>query len=283
MILLASDTSTKSLSIAILQDGILLAGMTEQTGTTHCQTYMPAIQKLLEESGLRFSDIDLYACTVGPGSYTGIRIGVSTTKTMAYAGKKNAIGVSTLETLSIPHRSDTRMVCPILDARNRRVFSSGYCSDELVIPEANRTIEDLLDRISEILKGKPGIPGNERKNETTNGSENGSNNGSENGSEKGKPGMDLIFCGDIALAYQEDPVVKEKLKPLLDGHLLNQVFFLNSVPQAADAGVIAFRKFCTAGEGTNDGDPFALEANYLSPSQAERMKRSRAEASQSGS
>ncbi len=187
------------------------------------------------------------------------------------------------------------MVCPILDARNRRVFSSGYCSDELVIPEANRTIEDLLDRISEILKGKPGIPGNERKNETTNGSENGSknvsnnvsNNGSENESknesEKDKPGMDLIFCGDIASAYQEDPVVKEKLKPLLDGHLLNQVFFLNSVPQAADAGVIAFRKFCTAGEGTNDGDPFALEANYLSPSQAERMKRSRAEASQSGS
>lgn len=252
MIILASDTSTKSLSVAICRDGIPIGSVTEQTGTTHCQTHMPAIQKLLAESGLSFSDIDLYACTVGPGSYTGIRIGVSTTKTMAYASKKGAVGVSTLETLAISHLSGTRMVCPILDARNRRVFSSGYVADNLAIPEANRSIEDLLALISDVLGNRPAMPGNE------------------------KPGMDLVFCGDTASAYQEDPVVKEKLRTLLDAHLLHQALFLDTVPQAADTAAIAYHRFCLESREAKAFDPFALQANYLSPSQAERMKKSRA-------
>ena len=149
MIILASDTSTKTLSVAICREGTLLAGSTEQTGTTHCQTHMPVILKHLTDAGLRFCDIDLYACTVGPGSYTGIRIGISTTKAMAFAAGKKAIGVSTLETLARPHQTTGRMVCPILDARNRRVFSSGYLAEDLRISEANRSIEDFTSVMSD--------------------------------------------------------------------------------------------------------------------------------------
>ena len=67
MILLASDTSTKSLSVAVCKDGTLIRGITEQTGMTHCQTYMPAVLRLLEESGLCFSDIDLVCLHGRPG------------------------------------------------------------------------------------------------------------------------------------------------------------------------------------------------------------------------
>ncbi len=256
MIILASDTSTKTLSVAICRERTLVAGSTEQTGTTHCQTHMPVVLKLLTEAGLRFCDIDLYACTVGPGSYTGIRIGVSTTKAMAFAAGKKAIGVSTLETLARPHQAAGRMVCPILDARNRRVFSSGYLAADLGVPEANRSIEDFMEQISEVLKvafAGENVP------------------------------PDLVFCGDAASVFEADPKVKERMASLAKTGLVNTVSFLATVPEASDAADIArlkWTKACQAdnanagaGAGAGTGDPFALEANYLSPSQAERMKK----------
>lgn len=291
MIILASDTSTKSLSVAISQDGMPVAHSTKQTGTTHSQTHMPAIQKLLDDSSLHFTDIDLYACTVGPGSYTGIRIGVSTTKTMAYASKKCAVGVSTLETLAFPHNAETRIVCPILDARSRRVFSSGYFSSGLVIPEANRTMEELLVLISDYIKSQPIHENNNEQEDFSNNI----NSDNENFNKKIlkceikpeceiKPGIELVFCGDAASLYKDDPIVAEHLKLMLKASVLSGVLFLETVPEASEIAKIAYIKFCDLLKKPDTDtmspefdpfgtySPFALEANYLSPSQAERMK-----------
>lgn len=291
MIILASDTSTKSLSVAICQDGISVAHSTKQTGTTHSQTHMPTIQKLLDDSNLHFADIDLYACTVGPGSYTGIRIGVSTTKTMAYASKKCAVGVSTLEVLAIPHHAETKMVCPILDARSRRVFSSGYFSGVLVIPEANRTMEELLDLISEYIKLQS-IPENNREPKDFSNCVIYDNEHideikpkcdiKQNCDEETK--VELVFCGDAASLYIDDPAIAEGLKNLLETGGLSKVSFLETVPEAYNVAKIANTKFCNMLKEPDTSamtsrfypfgvfSPFALEANYLSPSQAERMK-----------
>lgn len=269
MIILASDTSTKTLSVAICREGALLAGVTEQTGTTHCQTHMPVIQRLLAQAGLHFGDIDLYACTIGPGSYTGIRIGVSTTKAMAYASDKPAIGVSTLETLAKPHQRTDRMICPVLDARNRRIFSSGYRSDGRIIPEANRSIEEFLNLITGILEAGPV--------------------------------SELVFCGDAALLFKEDPFVKNQMESLSTAGFVNAATYLATVPEASDVADIA-RRMLLEGKKSNDssfspgenesrpyfiekknaGDPFTLEANYLSPSQAERIKKAAAQVPHAG-
>lgn len=256
MILFASDTSTKSLSIAICQDEELIGGMTVRTGITHSQTYMPAVLELLKEYGMHFSDIDLFACTVGPGSYTGIRIGVATTKTMAYASKKGAIGVSTLETLAFAQRGDDRLVCPILDARNRRVFCGGYLSGNPVLSEANRSIEELLEQIATFLETAACGHCNDCSS-----------------SENKKTAVDVIFCGDAACKYQQDPAVGEHLNSLIDKGLIRRVGFLDTVPEAADTARVAHRKFLACGKNSGLTDPFALEARYLSPSQAERMKK----------
>lgn len=151
------------------------------------------------------------------------------------------MGLSTLETLARPHQHAGRIVCPVLDARNRRVFSSGYFENERVIPEQNRTIEDLLERITGVLSGIKG------------------------------EGTELVFCGDAASIFRMDAVVQEKLRPLLGSGLLSRVLFLDTVPQAADAAVLAYGIFCRTDREMFD--PFGLEASYLSPSQAERMKK----------
>jgi tRNA threonylcarbamoyladenosine biosynthesis protein TsaB len=255
MILFASDTSTKSLSIAICRDEELIGGMTERTGVTHSQTYMPAILELLKDNGMHFSDIDLFACTVGPGSYTGIRIGVATTKTMAYASRKGAIGVSTLETLAFAQQGEGRLVCPILDARNRRVFSGGYLSGDPVLSEANRSIEELLDELAVFL----GTSACDQQKETST-------------PKNEKAAVDVIFCGDAARLYREDPDVRARLESLIGSGRITAAVFLDTVPEAADTARIACRRFLACGGDPALSDPFALEARYLSPSQAERMK-----------
>ena len=255
MILFASDTSTKSLSIAVCRDEELICGMTERTGVTHSQTYMPAVLELLKDNGMHFADIDLFACTVGPGSYTGIRIGVATTKTMAYASKKGAIGISTLETLAFPQRDCGRLVCPILDARNRRVFSGGYLSGDPVLPEANRSIEELLDQIAAFFTASAC----DRRKPSVHPEDQG-------------PAAGVVFCGDAARAYREDPAVSERISSMIREGLIRTADFLDTVPEAADTARIACRRFLAGGGDPGLTDPFALEARYLSPSQAERMK-----------
>lgn len=236
MKILSSDTSTKSLSVAICEGNEIIINYTIQTGTTHSQTYMPAVLKIMQEACLQFSDIDLFVCTTGPGSYTGIRIGVSTTKAMAYAAKKGAVGISTLETLAFPHNGNGILVCPMLDARSHRVFSCAFSSGTIVMPEANRTLDEFLSGIADYMKNE------------------------------GTPCLELIFCGDGVGIYQND----DDMSGFANG-IKCPISFKPTVPEAADAAKIAYMKYCHD-DPKITSDPFLLKANYISPSQAERNR-----------
>lgn len=270
MIILASDTSTKSLSVAILREGNPVGSITKNTGMTHSQTHMPAVIQLLKECALDFSDIDLYACAIGPGSYTGIRIGIATTKAMAYAAGKGAVGFSTLEILAVPQQVVNRIVCPILDARSRRVFSSAYYFDQQIVDEGNRTIGDLISLLNNWMSKVP---------------------------VKTATPPELVFCGDAASLYQDDPETLQQIDSWVADGLIRSVLFIPTMPEALDIAMLAYvksqncmdtkkiqnhggyKKESESGSGSGSDlswcDPFAMEANYLSPSQAERMRNQR--------
>ena len=126
MNILAIDTSALTATAAILADDTLLGEISTTTRLTHSQTIMPMIDELLKKVNLDISDIDLFACSEGPGSFTGLRIGIGTIKGLAYGLGKAAVGVSTLEALA--HNLDVTdlVICPIMDARRGQLYNALY-------------------------------------------------------------------------------------------------------------------------------------------------------------
>jgi tRNA threonylcarbamoyladenosine biosynthesis protein TsaB len=155
MLILAVNTATPSISVALWQDGRLAAGLTLEAGRPHAETLLPAVRQLLDQTSFAVSSVDAFACTIGPGSYTGIRIGVSAVKAMAYACNKPVVGVSTLEALVWPYAGCPGiMACPVLDARNRRVYAAAWRGGLNVLPEANWLASELIGRLLLLLDGQ---------------------------------------------------------------------------------------------------------------------------------
>jgi tRNA threonylcarbamoyladenosine biosynthesis protein TsaB len=102
MLILACDTTGKSLAVALVRDGRLVGDRRYLLGYNHAVTHMPQVMDLLATCEVEPAEIDLFACTTGPGSFTGTRIGLSSFKAMAYAAGKPLVGVSTLEVLAWP-------------------------------------------------------------------------------------------------------------------------------------------------------------------------------------
>ena len=100
MILLAFETSAKAASAAVLQDETLLGETYLNCGLTHSRTLMQAAQQLLENCGLTAKDVTAVACAAGPGSFTGVRIGVAAAKGFAWGAELPCVGVSTLEAMA---------------------------------------------------------------------------------------------------------------------------------------------------------------------------------------
>ena len=96
MKILALETSAKAVSAAVSENGRILAAGYQDTGLTHSRTLMPIVEHILKNTDLKLSDMDAIAVAVGPGSFTGIRIGVSAAKGLAFSVDKPAVGVSTL-------------------------------------------------------------------------------------------------------------------------------------------------------------------------------------------
>lgn len=145
MLILACDTSSSSCSAGLYEDGRVIAQTLLSLGKTHSLTFMPLVHDLMIQSGRTYKDLDAFACAVGPGSFTGIRIGVSAVKAMAMVAAKPAIAVSSLAALAFPFsHAQKALVVAMTDARNRRVFSSAYCAGVQVIPEKARTIEEMI-------------------------------------------------------------------------------------------------------------------------------------------
>ncbi len=129
MRVLAVDTSTDTAGVAIAQDGRIIADCSMKGRHFHSVRLTPMINDILKDTGLCPADIDCFAAALGPGSFTGLRIGIATVKAMAYALSKTVAGVGTLEALAcgvsrmLP---DDSVICPIMDARNMQVYTAVF-------------------------------------------------------------------------------------------------------------------------------------------------------------
>ncbi|MCL2580417.1 MAG: tRNA (adenosine(37)-N6)-threonylcarbamoyltransferase complex dimerization subunit type 1 TsaB [Oscillospiraceae bacterium] len=124
MKILALDTSSRAASCAIMRDGVLAGEFFANIGLTHSQTAMPMVEAMLEQTKINLHEIDVFAVTTGPGSFTGLRIGVSCVKGMAAALNKPCAGVSTLLALAGGVSVFSGYICPVMDARREQVYTA---------------------------------------------------------------------------------------------------------------------------------------------------------------
>jgi len=134
MIILAVDTTTFAGSVALLENTKLLSEVNIESFSTYSERLLPSINFLLEINKLRIQEIDAFAMAIGPGSFTGIRIGLSMIKSFSYASGKPIAPVSSLKALALKlFRSQSRLICPILDAKKGEIYAALFESrkDEL--------------------------------------------------------------------------------------------------------------------------------------------------------
>ena len=126
MMLLALESSAKAASCAVLSDGVLLASAWQATGLTHSRTLLPMVEEMLRSSELAVQDMDAFAVAAGPGSFTGLRIGVSAVKGLAWAAEKPCIPVSTLEAMAWPLAHLEGSIVCAMDARRQQIYNAAF-------------------------------------------------------------------------------------------------------------------------------------------------------------
>jgi tRNA threonylcarbamoyladenosine biosynthesis protein TsaB len=154
MKILSIETSTRVGSVAIIEDEHLIAEYILNVVSTHSERLLPSIDQILKDSQLTVRDIEGFAVSLGPGSFTGLRIGISTVKGLALATGRAVVGVPTLDCLAHNIAFTHLLVCPILDARKGEVYTALYQGDgsgrlEKLTPDLALKPEELLTRIKE--------------------------------------------------------------------------------------------------------------------------------------
>jgi len=165
MIILALESSAKSASAALCADGQLLGQSFQNNGLTHSRTLLAMTESLISNLGVRMSDINLVAVSSGPGSFTGVRIGVSAAKGLALGLGIPVCGVSTLEAMAYQITEPGILICPVMDARRSQVYNALFmwedgslkrlCSDRAI------SLQDLADELRSSVtpdslgKGRP--------------------------------------------------------------------------------------------------------------------------------
>ncbi len=153
MKVLAVDTSSMVAAAAVLENDRLLGEYILNHKKTHSQKLMPMIERLMKDLELNPRDIDVYAASVGPGSFTGLRIGVTTIKSIAYAAEKPVVSVPTLDALAYNIPETDALVCPILDARNNQVYTAIYKKEGNLI-KITEYMGVHISELVQLLKGK---------------------------------------------------------------------------------------------------------------------------------
>ena len=129
MLILALDTSGKMASCALLQDGVVLDLLQQDSQMDHSRLMLPLCEQLLQKHGLTFADVDVYAAVVGPGSFTGVRIGTAAVKGFAWAQDKPCAGVSSLQAMACDCTEDGVLCCS-LKARPGESFYAFFQREE---------------------------------------------------------------------------------------------------------------------------------------------------------
>lgn len=149
MIWLGIETANAPLSIAVVKDGKVLAEVVQNIKLTHSVGAMPVIEEVLSKAGIKPAEIDAVAVSEGPGSYTGVRIGVTLAKTFAWAIQKPLVGVSSLKALAANVKMSNAVICALFDARRQNVYAGVYEGTQLttVIEDNHDHIDGLLEKL----------------------------------------------------------------------------------------------------------------------------------------
>lgn len=152
MKILALETSAVTASVAVTEGELLLAQSFQNSGLTHSATLMPMAADLLKNTGLTMGDIDVVAVAAGPGSFTGIRIGVAAAKGLAWAEDKPCAPCSTLESMAWQVAHMDGEICPVMDARRKQVYNARFAAEDGVL---TRLCDDRaigLDELADEVK-----------------------------------------------------------------------------------------------------------------------------------
>ncbi len=241
MNILAIESSGALASAAIMKSGEILSEYTINNGKTHSQTLLPMIEEIMDKCGMTAKDIDYIAISSGPGSFTGLRIGISTAKGLALGGDiedselagKPCVAVSTLEAMAYNLcEAEGVYICPVIDARNDRIYSGlywfwidddGNYRAESAIPDGVFEIDKYLERLSSVNHG-------------------------------------IIFIGDGIGA------IKQKIDET--GIMYSFASRHKNFPRAASLAIIAEKKIEEGDIVTAD----ELSPDYMAKSQAERLR-----------
>lgn len=158
MRILALETSAKACSAAVTEDGRLIASAFQCTGLTHSRTLMPMIEDMLKNAELKLSDCDAVAVANGPGSFTGIRIGVAAAKGLAFGAGKPVAGVSTLEAMARCVAGMDGVIVCAMDARRQQVYNAVFEAKDGMLsrlsPDRAVSLEDLRKELENCEKRK---------------------------------------------------------------------------------------------------------------------------------
>ena len=154
MLTLAFESSARAASVALCRDGELVSQYSQCTALTHSRTLLPMAEDMLKNAELSIQDVDLFAVAHGPGSFTGIRIGVSTVKGLAWATGKPCVGVSTLEAMAWHALAAGGTVCPVMDARRSQVYNALFTIQDgrpqRLTPDRPIALEELAEELRKL-------------------------------------------------------------------------------------------------------------------------------------
>jgi tRNA threonylcarbamoyladenosine biosynthesis protein TsaB len=152
MRIFALETSARAVSVALTENGKVLASAYQDTGLTHSRTLMPLAESVLRNVGLSARDMDAFAVAAGPGSFTGIRIGVAAAKGLALGAERPAVGVSTLAALARNVASADALIIAAMDARRSQIYEASFRAHngalERLTPDRALALSELADELS---------------------------------------------------------------------------------------------------------------------------------------
>jgi tRNA threonylcarbamoyladenosine biosynthesis protein TsaB len=156
--ILALDSTAIAASVALCDGEKLLGEYTIQNGNTHSETLLPMVESLLKAFDLTPRDMDLFAVSAGPGSFTGVRIGVATVKGLAFGSQTPCIGVSTLEALAQNLIDSDGLICPVMNARRKQVYTALFHCKDRKLTRLSPDDAIAIAELDEILKKYPDDP-----------------------------------------------------------------------------------------------------------------------------
>lgn len=144
MRILAIDSTANTSTVAVLEDDKLLSLFSANIKNTHSETLLPMVKSVLDTLKLTPNDIDAFAVSEGPGSFTGVRIGVATVKGLAFGKDKRCVGVSTIEALAQNLEGFEGIVCPIMNARRGQVYTGAFLNGARIVDDQCMMLCDLI-------------------------------------------------------------------------------------------------------------------------------------------